>query len=137
MNTELTKNDKMLLTAKNPKEYIERSLKSNITPGRKAFITRHWLEKKKYTIEDIKYARNRHPYWKEKKMEGTAERNAARSIEHNYGTGNNILWDDSLILEFMEANKKDKMGNYINRDWELAKQTPTQNLRYKMKMAKQ
>jgi hypothetical protein len=140
MNTEFSKKEKILLTARNPKEYIDRSLKSNISPGRKAFITRRWLEKKRYTIEDIKYARNRHPFWKGKKMEGTAERNAARTIEHNYGTGKNILWDDDLILEFIEANKKDKNGNYLKRDWELAKEfkctiPAIQHMRRKFNMA--
>lgn len=140
MDTDFTKKEKLLLAAKSPREYIDKSLRSDISPGRKAFITRHWLEKKKYTIEDIKYARNRHPYWKEKKMEGTAERNVARAREHNYGNGNNIIWDDGLIMDFISANKKDNTGNYINKDWELAKEfectiPAIQHMRRKFNMA--
>jgi len=121
MNDEFTKEEKMLLKARTPKDYIDKSLKCKISPGRKAFVTRHWLDKKSYTIEDIKYARNRHPYWKGKKMEGTAERNAMRTQEHNYSSGNNLFWDEELIKTFITANKKDKKGNYINKDWELAR----------------
>ena len=111
----------MLLKARNPKDYNEKSLRYGITPGRKAFVTRHWLEKTKFTIDDIKYARNRHPYWKSKKMEGTAERNAIRTKEHNYSQGDNITWDKKLINRFIEKNKKDKSGKYLNKDWELAR----------------
>jgi hypothetical protein len=121
MKPQFTEKEKMLLQARNPRDYIDRSLKCKVSPGRKAFVTRHWLEKTKYTIDDIKYARNRHPYWKSKKMEGTAERNAMRTVEHNYSKGENIIWDEDLVREFIDKNKKDKSGNYLNKDWELAR----------------
>lgn len=121
MKLNFTEQEKNLLKAKNPKEYIDKSLKNRISPGRKAFVTRHWLEKTRYTIDDIKYARNRHPYWKAKKMEGTAERNAVRTQEHDYSSGDNIVWDEKLVQKFVDKNKKDKLGRYVIKDWELAR----------------
>jgi hypothetical protein len=121
MKLNFTEQEKNLLKAKNPKEYIDKSLKNRISPGRKAYVTRHWLEKTRFTIDDIKYARNRHPYWKAKKMEGTAERNAVRTKEHDYSKGDNIIWDDKLVHRFVEMNKKDKLGRYVTKDWELAR----------------
>ncbi|HOW81352.1 MAG TPA: hypothetical protein PK573_02225 [Spirochaetota bacterium] len=140
MKPNFTEQEKNLLKAKNPRDYIDKSLKNKISPGRKAFVTRHWLDKTRYTIDDIKYARNRHPYWKAKKMEGTAERNAIRTKEHDYSKGDNIIWDEKLVHKFIERNKKDKQGKYIIKDWELAKEfrctiPAIQHMRRKYNMA--
>lgn len=140
MNDEFTRDEKKLLKARTPRDYIDKSLKFDISPGRKAFVTRHWLNTSKFTIDDIKYARNRHPYWKAKKMEGTAERNALRTQQHNYNIGGNIIWDEELIKDFITSNKKDKKGNYINKDWELARDfectiPAIQHMRRKFNMA--
>ena len=121
MKQELTKEERDLLKAKTPKAYIEKSLQSNIPSGRKAFLTKLWLDQKGFSAEDIKYHRNRHPYWKAKKMEGTAERNAQRVEEHDYSKGKNLEWKDNLIKKFLELNKKTKSGKYEYKDWELAK----------------
>ncbi len=135
-----TKEEQKLLKAKSPDMYIDKSLKSNISPGRKAYVTKFWLEKTGYTANDLAYSRNRHPYWKAKKMEGTPERNAMRASIHNYGDGNNINWTDSLIKEFIQMNKKDKKGYYQHKDWQLAKHfkctiAAIQHMRRKANMA--
>ena len=121
MNPNFTKEEKKLFRSKDPKDYIKKSLECKISPGRKAYITRHWLEKTGYDSSELEYYRNRHPYWKAKKMEGTAERNILRFEEHNYGDGTKKVWDIELIQEFIDMNKKDKKGKYIYKDWELAK----------------
>lgn len=140
MKHEFTAEERKLLNAKNPKEYIDLSLKSKLSSGRKAAITRYWLEKKKYTVEDIQYARNRHPYWKLRKMEGTAKRNQVRFLDHDYSSGVNIVWNTHRIEQFINSNKKDKKGNYIYKDWELAKHfkcsiAAVQHLRRKYNMS--
>jgi hypothetical protein len=111
-----------------------------LTPGRKAYITRLWLEKKKYSIEDIKRARNRHPYWKKKKMEGSSERNELRRQEHDYRGNGSLEWDEKTVKEFINMNKKDKKGNYVHKDFELAQHFNTtipsiQHYRRKYNMA--
>ena len=121
MKEELNKEEKALLKAKTPKAYIDKSLKTDISSGRKAFITKLWLEKTGFTSDDIKYHRNRHPYWKEKKMEGTAERNSIRVQEHDYSKGKPLEWNIDKIKKFIDLNKKDKSNNYVHKDWELAK----------------
>lgn len=137
----LTRHERKLLTAKNPQEYIDLSIRLNILPGRKAMVTRHWLrKKKKYTIEDIRHARNRHPHWKEKKMEGAEKRNRIRFKEHDYGTGADIVWDETRIAKFISSNRKDGHGNYRYRDWELARHfkcsiAAIQHMRRKYNMA--
>jgi len=114
--------EKKLLSAKNPKQYIEFSLSAQLTSGRKAHLCKQWLEKRnQYTIDDIKYARNRHPYWKKKKMEGCSERNAQRMVEYDFSQGfQRIKWTDDEIKEFITMNKKLKNGRYEFRDRELA-----------------
>ncbi|MBN2041828.1 MAG: hypothetical protein JW864_17465 [Spirochaetes bacterium] len=140
MNNAFSKEEKKLFNSKDPKDYINRSLKLNIPQGRKAFVTKHWLDKTGYDVADLEYFRNRHPYWKSKKMEGTTERNIIRSYEHNYGNGQRKNWDDKLLQEFINLNKKDKNSNYIHKDWELAKRfkctiASIQHLRRKFNMS--
>ncbi len=140
MADELTAKEKEILKARTPRDYIDRSLKSKLPPGRKAMLARLWMKKTGHTVEDIQYARNRHPYWKAKKMKGTAERNQRRFEEHHYGTGSNIAWHDDLVLEFIGSNKKERDGRYEYRDWELAKHfkcsiASIQHMRRKYNMA--
>ncbi len=138
---EMTKDELKLFQSKNPAEYIDNSLKVKLTPGRKAFITKLWLDKKpKYTIEDIKYARNRHPFWKGKKMKGSYERNEIRRFEHDYSEGSMLEWDEKTIKQFINMNKKDKNGRYQTKDYELARHFKTtipsiQHYRRKYNMA--
>ncbi len=140
MNPEFTKEEKKLFNSRDPKDYINKSLKLEIPPGRKAFVTRHWLGKTGYNADDLEYFRNRHPYWKSKKMQGTVERNILRSKEHNYGDGKRKEWDETLIKEFISLNKKDKTRNYTHKDWELARHfkctiAAIQHMRRKYNMA--
>lgn len=112
---------KKLLSAKNPEQYIDLSIKSKIPSGIKGKITKAWLEKTGFTVDDIEYARNRHPYWKELKGRGGIERNKERMSHYNFAhNDNNANWDDETIKKFLELNKKDKSGKYLSRDHELA-----------------
>ncbi len=121
----MNKQESLLFNSKTPEDYIDNSLKCKLPSGRKAYITRLWLEKKKYTIDDIKKARNRHPFWKKKKMEGSTQRNELRRREHDYSGNGTIEWDESVIVEFIGMNKKDKNGNYVQKDFELARHFAT------------
>jgi len=121
----MNKQELKLFNSKTPEEYIDNSLKTNLPSGRKAHVTRLWLEKKKYTIEDIKRARNRHPYWKKKKMAGSSERNEQRRMEHDYRNYGSLEWDESTVKEFIEMNRKDKRGAYEHKDFELARHFAT------------
>ncbi len=117
----MTKEEEKLFNSKTPVEYIDNSLRSKLPPGRKAYVTRLWLAKRKYTVDDIKYARNRHPFWKKLKMKGSYERNLQRRAEHDYTSYGTVEWDEKTILEFIRMNKKDKSGHYVHKDHELAK----------------
>ncbi len=122
----MNKEENKLFNSKTPEEYIENSLRSRLSPGKKASITRLWLNKNaKYTIDDIKYARNRHPHWKKKKMDGSLERNQQRQLTHNYSRGGDIVWNVKLIKKFISLNGKDASGKYVNRDHQLAKKFNT------------
>jgi hypothetical protein len=109
-----------ILDSRNPDEYIEASLKSRLSPAAKARLARQWMEKTGYTREDILYARNRHPYWRKKKMEGSVERTRKRLEAHNYSTGETRPWTKERVEEFISLNGKDKAGRYIWKDWQLA-----------------
>lgn len=121
MDPVFSREEKKLYQAKTPKDYIDKSYKLDIPSGRKAYVTKFWLKKTGNKVSSLEYYRNRHPYWKQRKGEGSAERVRERMDEHDYGTGSRLDWDDDLIREFLEANSKDKQGKYINRDWELAR----------------
>ncbi len=112
-----------LLQSKSPEQYIENSIKSRLPSGRKAYIARLWMEKTGYSVDDIQRARNRNPYWKEKKMSGSPERNYQRRLEHDYSRGRTgaAIWDEETIKEFISLNRKDRKGNYVKKDFELAK----------------
>jgi hypothetical protein len=135
-----SREEQKLLAARTPGAYIDLSLKSRIPPGRKAAVTRYWLEKKGFTVDDIKRARNRNPYWKKRKMTGTAERNTARFEAHDYSEGLEMRWTDDRIVDFIQSNRKDRSGKYVYRDWELAKHfrctiAAIQHMRRKYNMA--
>jgi len=117
----LSKREMKLFGSKTPREYIDNSLKVSLKPAEKAKITRLWLQKTRFTIEDIQHARNIHPYWKKKKMEGSYERNESRKISHDYTRYGTVEWNEDSIKEFIYLNQKDKSGRYIRKDHELAK----------------
>src|SRR5208337_810850 len=62
----------------------------------------------------------RHPYWKRKKMEGSAERTRKRLAAHDYSGGVSVRWDQALVTEFLGLNRKDSDGRYEQKDWQLA-----------------
>jgi len=109
-----------LLNSKTPGEYIDNSLKSRLPAGRKAYLTKLWLEKTGRRVEEIQRARNRHPYWKKRKMKGSPARNLQRRRDHDYSENGKLRWNREAILEFLRMNKKDKRGRYLHRDYELA-----------------
>jgi len=78
------------------------------------------MERTGYSKEDILHARNRHPYWKRKKMEGSAERTRQRLTAHDYSGGGSIDWTPERVTTFLELNGKDRAGRYEHRDWEIA-----------------
>lgn len=116
----MTKAETAILGAKNPAEYIEASLKSRLSPAAKAKLAKAWMEKTGYSREDILYARNRHPYWRKKKMEGSVERTRRRLAAHDYSTGNARPWTRERVEEFLSLNAKGKDGRYERKDWQLA-----------------
>lgn len=110
-----------LLKCKTPAEYIDKCIKSSLSRYEKAVVTTEWKKITGYTIDDIKYARHRHPYWKKKKHKGARERNMKRYKEYDFSDPDFfIIWTDELLEQFVLKNKK-QSGIYINKDHELAK----------------
>jgi hypothetical protein len=116
----MTKTETTILESKTPEDYIDRSLKARLSPAAKAKLARHWMESTGYSKEDILRARNRHPYWKRKKMEGSAERTKRRLAAHDYSGGASVRWDAALVTEFLGLNQKGADGRYEQKDWQLA-----------------
>jgi hypothetical protein len=112
--------EKTILESGTPDEYVANSLKSNLSPSAKAKLAREWMERTGYDTSDILYARNRNPYWKKKKMEGSSERTQKRLELHDYSSNESISWTTDRLQEFLDLNKKDTAGRYINKDWEIA-----------------
>ncbi len=116
----MTKSEMAILDSRSPDEYIEASLKSRLSPAAKARLAKQWMERTGHTREDILYARNRHPYWRKKKMEGSVERTRRRLEAHNYSRGQSTPWSRERVEEFLSLNGKDRTGRYERKDWELA-----------------
>ena len=116
----MTKAESAILEARDPAAYIEASLKARLAPAGKARLARIWMEKTGYGKDDILHARNRHPYWKKKKMEGSAERTRSRLSAHDYSRGGSIDWTADKVSRFLELNGTDREGRYEHRDWEIA-----------------
>jgi hypothetical protein len=116
----MTKTETAILESKSPEDYIDRSLKARLAPAAKAKLARQWMEATGYSKEDILRARNRHPYWKRKKMEGSAERTRKRLAEHDYSGGASVQWDAALVSEFLGLNHRGSDGRYEHKDWQLA-----------------
>jgi hypothetical protein len=116
----MTKTETAILESRTPEDYIDRSLKARLPPAAKAKLARRWMEATGYSKEDILRARNRHPYWKRKKMEGSAERTRKRLASHDYSGGSSVRWDRALVAEFLSLNRKGPDGRYLRKDWQLA-----------------
>jgi hypothetical protein len=115
-----TKAEQTVLSAKTPDEYVDLCVKAKLSPRAKARLAKEWMKQTGFVVESIVKARNRHPYWKAKKQENSAERTKIRMSVHNYSDGRDVDWSDERVAEFLEKNKKDKDGNYVYRDWQLA-----------------
>lgn len=113
--------EKLILDSRTPQEYVEKSLRSKLLPSEKARLARAWMDQTGFSKSDILYARNRNPFWKKKKMEGAQERTRRRLEEHDYSKGRVIEWTKPKLEDFLERNKKDLSGAYLQKDWELAK----------------
>lgn len=121
----MSKAKNILLNCKNPAEYIDKCIKSSLTRYEKAAATIEWRKITGFTLEDIKYARHRHPYWKKKKHKGAKERNMKRHEDYNFSDPEYVIdWTVDLIEEFILLNRKEN-GIYINKDRELAKHFET------------
>lgn len=137
--------EKQILNAKTPDQFIDRCVNSEVSRGQKIILGREWRAKTGFTIEDIEYARNRHPYWKEKKMAGWQRRNERRWSEHDYtkdGQQSPDYWTKDnfkLLKEYIKTDKKGKNGFYKLKDREVAEKFETsipsvQHLRRKSNM---
>lgn len=118
--------EKRILLATTPMEYIDKSIKSRLNSREKARLALLWMRKTGYTAKDIRDARNRHPYWRSIKMSGNLERTERRFRKHNYRQSKSKKkWDIEKVQMFLELNIKDKNGNYIYKDWQIAKKLRT------------
>jgi len=97
-------NESQLLESKTPAEFIDNSLHVNITSGRKAFVCKQWLIKTGYKIEDVQYARNRHPYWKKVKHKGHRERTIKRMSKYRFENVK-VKWTLEEMQRFIELNE--------------------------------
>lgn len=97
------KKEQIILSSKTPEQYIENSLRVKISSGRKAYLCKIWLEKTGYTIEDIQYARNRHPHWKKLKHKGHKQRTQARLEKYKFNTASK-KWTHKEVLKFLQMN---------------------------------
>jgi hypothetical protein len=114
LSTPVDKKLDKLVGAKNPTIYIDLCVKSNLTTGDKRRATKIWLDKTGYTIKDIEYARNRHPYWKKKKSKNSYERNKQRLNQYDFSNGLSKKWSDKELEKLLDLNDSYK-------DWQLAK----------------
>ncbi|MFH0974553.1 MAG: hypothetical protein V1874_02080 [Spirochaetota bacterium] len=121
MSHDFTKDEKKLLNLKTCEEYVDRAIKIKISPGRKAYISRLWLEKTGYESSDLRYARVHHLYWRKKKITGTLERTIIRLKKHDYKTGIKKTWNHYRMELFVNMNIRKDSGKYVYKDWELAK----------------
>ncbi len=121
----LTKEEKKLINARTPDQYIDYSIKLDIPRGRKAFLSRLWQVETGFSVEDIMYARNRHPYWKDKKQKNHKERTKKRLEQYDFSTGERIEWTDELIEKFLSLNQRKSNGRYVLEDRVLAERFAT------------
>lgn len=118
--------EQQVLRARTPESYINLCLLYNGKGRTKQQITQAWLNKTGHTIDDIKYARHRHPYWKAMKLKGHKERNARRMREFAFlKSTSRHAWEDYEIAQFLSLNKKDREGNYIYKDTYIASKMRT------------
>ena len=108
-----------LVESSSPAEYIEHSLSLPLSPYTKSLAAKEWMKKTGYTVKDIQYARNRHPYWKKRKCAGAGIRSRRRNAEYCKNTKNRLT--NKEIIDFVALNRKNENGQYLRKDYELAR----------------
>jgi len=112
--------EEKILSAATAEEYIDLTLKSQLSAGRKGSLCREWRKRSGRSIKDVMEARNKHPYWKKKKVEKSLERTKDRIKAHDYSKGKPVIWTKDLVTKFIEMNKIAPNGKYENADSKLA-----------------
>ena len=110
---------KKLVSSSDPAEYIDLSLNLPLSAYEKSLAAREWMKETGFTLKDIQYARNRHPYWKKRKCAGAGIRSRRRNAQFTKNTKTRL--GEKEIIEFVDLNKKDRNGQYLNKDYELAR----------------
>ncbi len=96
---------KKILQSKDPQSYIDQSVKSALPGHIKGKITKIWLKQNPFTSKDIEYARNRHPYWKQKKQMNHQQRTKQRFEDFNFSSGKEKKsWSAEELIDFVELN---------------------------------
>lgn len=116
----MSKQEDAILGSKTPEEYVETSYRSKLSPAAKARLAKRWMEATGYGKADILHARNRHPHWKAKKAENSADRTKRRLAANDFSRGGAVAWDEELVGRFLDMNGKDPSGAYLMKDRELA-----------------
>ena len=117
---------KQILNSKTPAIYIDRCV--NSTCMAKGCIAKEWMKRTGYTIEDIKYARHRHPYWKKMKNKNYSTRNKIRWLKYNYVKDHKrYKWNIENIEFFIlvDGMNKQLRDCYEYKDKKLAKMLQT------------
>lgn len=102
--------EKYLMEATTPEDWIQRSLEVIVPRGRKSALAGLWLKDRKFTSADLKHARNRHPYWKQIKQNGYKERNKKRWSKFNFLTKKQ-KWSEDKIKRFLKVHSL-----YVDRE---------------------
>lgn len=113
----MTKENREYLMASNtPMEYIDRSLELGFKWGDKHIVTKEWLEKMGFTVKDLEYARNRHPYWKQIKQKHGIERNRKMLDECSVNNLNSFeKWNDYELLILVEDTVSGETAQFISK----------------------
>ena len=121
--TALKPDEKKVMAAETPEEYVDRMIDVTLSQGEKQRLSRVWQKRTGYSAADIAHARNRHPYWRKRKAEGNLERTKRRlkayDVQRPYHPFS--LADEDLLNTFLTMNKRSRDGRYQNKDYEIAR----------------
>jgi len=106
-----------LLSAKNPKEFIELMVKSKLSNSEKAYASHEWKRIRGYTAVDLRKARSKNKSWKLKQKKYARRYRDKRLEEHNYlrSASSKHKWNSTELQKFYKLNSAGKT------DAELAK----------------
>lgn len=119
----MKKQEKYLLSASTPDEWVERCLKSRLTHGRKTALSRKWCKETGYTSLDIAKARNKNKMHQKRRSLGYQERNKKRWELHNYKDPHQHrerAWPIKKVYKFIELNAQ-KGSSYLHPDHQIAR----------------